>query len=153
MSNMASCIGNFSILYMKNADMLLFTINIGITYECSLYTRTFGIFWLFKSCHCGSAVQMATNIYLHLWFHSFSYLSPQYSHFCGPWFIISQQVIEPPLVPDPFKSVSICVYLCLLSHLCFFLCLSESSVFDIYPSLHSLSTSIHGWQSHSCHPT
>ena len=30
MSNMASCIGKFSILWMKNDDMLLFTTNIGI---------------------------------------------------------------------------------------------------------------------------
>ena len=37
MSNMASCIGKFSILWMKNADMLLFTTNI---YECSLYAGT-----------------------------------------------------------------------------------------------------------------
>ena len=40
MSNMASCIGIFSFLCMKNGDMLLFTTNIGIAYECPLYART-----------------------------------------------------------------------------------------------------------------
>jgi hypothetical protein len=47
MSNMASCIGEFSILCMKNADMLLFMTNIGITYEYSLYTGT----WRIRSVH------------------------------------------------------------------------------------------------------
>src|ERR1700730_18482489 len=47
MSNMASCIGNFSILCMKNTDMLLFTTNIGIAYECSLYAGT----WRIRSVH------------------------------------------------------------------------------------------------------
>jgi hypothetical protein len=39
MSNMASCIGEFSILCTKNADMLLYTTNIGIAYKCCLYAR------------------------------------------------------------------------------------------------------------------
>jgi hypothetical protein len=47
MSNMASCIGIFYILYMKNTDMLLFTTNIDIAYECSLYAGT----WRIRSVH------------------------------------------------------------------------------------------------------
>jgi len=47
MSNMASCIGKFSILCMKNADMFLFMTNIGIAYECSLYAGT----WCIWSVH------------------------------------------------------------------------------------------------------
>ena len=39
MSNMASCIGELSILCTKNADMLLYTTNIGIAYKCCLYAR------------------------------------------------------------------------------------------------------------------
>ena len=37
MSNMASCIGELSILCTKNADM--YTTDIGIAYKCCLYAR------------------------------------------------------------------------------------------------------------------
>ena|ERR1700683_2947619 len=57
MSNMASCIGEFSILCTKNADMLLFATNIGIAYECCLYAGTWHIRSLYLLLlHMGTAI-------------------------------------------------------------------------------------------------
>jgi hypothetical protein len=44
MSNMASCIGELSVLCTKNADMLLYTTNIGIAYKCCLHGKQEPIF-------------------------------------------------------------------------------------------------------------
>jgi hypothetical protein len=59
MSNMASCRGKFYILCMKNAGMLLFTTNIDIAYECSLYTRAWrirSVHMLLYTLHMGTAI-------------------------------------------------------------------------------------------------
>ena len=59
MSNMASCIGEFSILCTKNAGMLLFTTNIGIAYECCLYAGTWhirSVHMLLYTLHMGTAI-------------------------------------------------------------------------------------------------
>ena len=59
MSNMASCIGIFYILCVKNTDMLLFTTNIDIAYECSLYAGTWcirSVYVLLHTLHMGTAI-------------------------------------------------------------------------------------------------
>ena len=58
MSNMASFIGIFYILYMKNTDMLLFMTNIDIAYECR---RNFA----YKECPYAIAYVTYVHCYKH----------------------------------------------------------------------------------------
>ena len=65
MSNMASCIGIFYILYMKNTDMLLFTTNIDIAYACSLYAGTWrirSVHMLLHTLHMGTAISTVCTL-------------------------------------------------------------------------------------------
>ena len=65
MSNMASCIGKFSILCMKNIDMLLSTTNIGIAYEFSLHAGTWrirSVHMLLYALHMGTAISTVCTL-------------------------------------------------------------------------------------------
>ena len=64
-------VGIFYILCMKNTDMLLFTTNIDIAHECSLYTGTWrirSVHILLHMLHMGTAISTVCMQCLYLWY-------------------------------------------------------------------------------------